>query len=87
MMDIYYIEHAITGNEMKSGTVTINDVLEEVEHLDMNDQEYVVDILSRRLIESRRTVISTRVKESIRAYKASKVKSGSFDDLWKDLND
>ena len=72
---------------MKSGTVTINDVLEEVEHLDINDQEYVVDILSKRLIESRRAEISTRVKEAMGAYKEGKVKSGSLDDLWKDLND
>ncbi len=53
----------------------------------MNDQEYVVDILSKRLIESRRAEISTRVKEAMGAYKEGKVKSGSLDDLWKDLND
>ncbi len=85
--DGFIIGQAIIDNEMKSEIVTINDVLEEVEHLDMNDQEYVVDILSKRLIESRRAEISKRIKEATLAYKKGKVKSGSLDDMWKDLND
>ncbi len=72
---------------MKSEIITINEVLEEVEHLEISDQEYIFDILSKRLIESRRAELSRRIKEAMKAYKEGKVKSGSLDDLWKDLND
>jgi len=70
-----------------SKLITLNKVLEETEHLDLDDREYLLDILSKRLVELRRTEISKRVKEAVTAYKEGNVKSGSFDDLWKDLND
>ncbi len=67
--------------------VTINEVLEETEHLDVDDREYLLNILSKRLVELRRAKISKRAKEAVGAYKKKKVKSGNFNDLWKDLND
>lgn len=38
------------------------------------------------LVELRRAEISKRAKEAVRAYKKGTVKSGNFNDLWKDLN-
>lgn len=67
-------------------TSCLLDVIEETEHLDLDDREYLLDILSKRLVELRRTEISKRVKEAVTAYKEGNVKSGNFDDLWKDLN-
>ncbi|MCZ7392611.1 MAG: hypothetical protein ABOK23_13645 [Candidatus Methanoperedens sp.] len=72
---------------MKSKMVTINEVLEETEHLDVDDREYLLNILSKRLVEFKRAKISKRAKEAVRAYKKGTVKSGKFNDLWKDLND
>jgi len=54
--------------------------------LDVNDREYLLNILSKRLVELRREKISKRAKEAVRAYKKGTVKSGNFNDLWKDLN-
>lgn len=72
---------------MKSKVITLNKVLEETEHLDIDDREYLLDILSKRLVEFRRTEISKRVKEAVKSYKKGNVKSGTLDDLWKDLHD
>lgn len=72
---------------MKNKMVTINEVLEETEHLDVDDREYLLNILSKRLIELKRAQISKRAKEAVDAYKKGTVKSGKFNDLWKDLND
>ncbi|MCX9009694.1 MAG: hypothetical protein OIN66_01110 [Candidatus Methanoperedens sp.] len=72
---------------MKSKMVTINEVLEETEQLDIDDREYLLNILSKRLVELRRAQISKRAKEAVGAYKKGTVKSGKFNDLWKDLND
>jgi len=65
---------------------SINRVLEGIEKLDVDDQTYVSEVLSKRLIELRRSEIARRAKEAERAYKQRKTKKGSFKDLWKDLN-
>ncbi len=67
--------------------VTINEVLEETEHLGIDDREYLLNILSKRLVELKRVKISKRAKEAVGEYKKGTVKSGNFNDLWKDLND
>jgi hypothetical protein len=72
---------------MRSKMVTINEVLEETEHLGIDDREYLLNILSKRLVELKRAKISKRAKEAISACKKGEVKSGRFNDLWKDLND
>ncbi len=72
---------------MKSKMVTLNEVLEETEHLDIDDREYLLDILSKRLVELRREEISKRVKEAVKYYKEGNVKSGTLNELWKDLHD
>lgn len=65
---------------------SINKVLEGIEKLNIDDQAYVSEVLSKRLIELRRSEIARRAKEAERAYKQGKAKKGSFKDLWKDLN-
>ncbi len=72
---------------MKSKVITFDKVLDETEHLDIDDREYLLDILSKRLVEDKRKEISIRIKESEKAYKDGNVKRGNFKDLWKDLND
>jgi len=72
---------------MKHKMVTVNEVLDEMEHLDMDDKEYVLSILSKRLVELRRAKLSNRVKEAEVNYETGNVKSGDLKDLWEDLND
>ncbi|MCX9081710.1 MAG: hypothetical protein OIN83_05895 [Candidatus Methanoperedens sp.] len=67
--------------------VTLDKVLEETEHLEFDDREYLLNILSKRQIELRRIEISKRVKEALKAYKEGNVKIGKLNELWKDLND
>ncbi len=74
-------------NKMMNKMVTLDKVLEEAEHLEFDDREYLLNILSKRQIELRRIEISKRVKEALKAYKEGNVKSGNLEELWKDLND
>jgi hypothetical protein len=74
-------------DKMMNKMVTLDKVLEEAEHLEFDDREYLLNILSKRQIELRRVEISKRVKEALKAYKEGNVKSGKLDELWKDLND
>lgn len=73
--------------KMMNKMVTLDKVLEEAEHLEFDDREYLLNILSKRQIELRRIEISKRVKEALKAYKEDNVKSGKLEELWKDLND
>jgi len=66
---------------------SIEEVLESIENLAIDDQAYVLEVLSRRLIDRRRQAIAKRAEEAEQAYKRGKVKFGTFRDLWKDLND
>ena len=72
---------------MMNEMVTLDKVLEETEHLEFDDREYLLNILSKRQIELRRIEISKRVKEALKAYKEGNVKIGKLNELWKDLND
>ena len=72
---------------MISKMITLEKVLEEAEHLEFDDREYLLNILSKRQIELRRVEISKRVKEALKVYKEGTVKSGKLEELWKDLND
>jgi hypothetical protein len=66
---------------------SIEEVLESIESLDIDDQAYILEVLSKRLVELRRSEIVKRAAEAEETYREGKVKSGTIDDLWKDLND
>ena len=66
---------------------SIKEVLENIESLDINDQTYVFDVLSKRLIDSKRSEIAKRAIEAEQAFSDGKVMRGTVDDLWEDLND
>lgn len=72
---------------MGSKVSSVEEVLREIGNLDLEDQVYVLDVLNNRLIESRRMEISKRAREAEQAFKAGKVKRGTFEALWNDLNE
>jgi hypothetical protein len=89
-LETYYLnskENKKYRDKMMNKMITLDKVLEEAEHLEFDDLEYLLDILSKRQIELRRVEISKRIKEALKAYKEGNVKSGKLDELWKDLND
>jgi len=68
-------------------SVTVNKVLEEIDQLDIDDRNYIHQILSSRLIETERSLIAKRGKEAEKNYCQGNVKSGSVCDLFNELND
>ena len=69
----------------KSKLPGVNEVLENIENLDIKDRVYISEVLSKRLIELRRTEIAERAREAEQVYREGKVKKGGIGDLWKDL--
>ena len=67
--------------------ITFQEALDIVESLPDSQQEDLINIIRRRLIEQRRNLLADRVKEAKEEYARGEVKKGSVDDLMKDLSE
>ena len=65
----------------------INNVLEEFDSLTIEEQEVVVDIEKKRLIERKRELLVKNVKEAEDEFESGKMKSQNFDDIMKTIDD
>lgn len=65
--------------------VTFQEVLDIVESLPEYQQEDLVDIIRRRLIEQRRDRLANSIREAKEEYARGEVKKGTVDDLMKEL--
>jgi predicted DsbA family dithiol-disulfide isomerase len=71
---------------MGSEAVSLNTVLEYVDKLDIEDQQYIQEIIQRRLIDAKRSAIVLRAKEAKDSVRKNKSRSGTAKDLLADLN-
>ena len=64
---------------------TIDKVLDEFYKIPLEEQEFLMDILQKRVIEEKRELILKEYKRAMKNYKLKKVKKGSVDDLFQDV--
>jgi hypothetical protein len=67
--------------------VTFQEVLDIIESLPEYQQEDVVDIIRRRLIEHRRELLAESIREAKEAYARGEVKKGNVDELMRELSE
>ena len=67
--------------------VTFQEVLDFVESLPEYQQEDLIDIIRRRLIEQRREKLADTIREAREEYTRGDVKRGTVDDLMKELSE
>lgn len=67
------------------GTSTFQMALETVEELTPGDQEMLVEIVRRRLIERRRAELAEDIIAAREAYRRGDVRRGTVDDLMAEL--
>ena len=67
--------------------VTFQEVLDIVESLPEYQQEDLIDIIRRRLIEQRRDKVAESIREAKEEYARGDVKKGTVDDLMKELSE
>ncbi len=65
--------------------VTFHEVLDIVESLPEYQQEDLIDIIRRRLIEQRRNKLAESIREAREDYARGEVRKGTVDDLMKEL--
>ncbi len=68
-------------------TVTFQEVLDIIESLPEYQQEDLIEIVRRRLIEYRREVLAKNIQEAREEYVRGEVKKGTVDDLMKELSE
>ena len=67
--------------------VTFQEVLDIVESLPEYQQEDLVDIIRRRLVEQRRDRLANSIREAREEYARGEVKRGTVDDLMKEISE
>jgi len=76
----------VQRHRMGTKAVSLNTVLEYVDKLDIEDQQYIQDIIHRRLLDAKRTAIVTRAKQAKTNVRKLTSRSGTAKDLLADLN-
>lgn len=65
--------------------MTFQKIIESIETLPVEDQDYLFDLIRRRRISQRRTQILAKAQEAMQAVKDGTAKRGSVQDLIADL--
>ncbi len=63
-----------------------NSVLESIEALPLEDQEAVIALVQKRLVETRRAEIAANILQAKAEYQAGRVFRGSIDDVIAELD-
>jgi hypothetical protein len=63
------------------GKATFHDVLEAADHLPLDDQETLVEIINRRVIEQRRAELIKTVKKARKEFDQNKCRPSTPDEL------
>jgi len=66
-------------------SVSVNKLIEDFEKLSIGDKEYTIDVIKKQLVETKRNAVAKRAKEARANRKKGLVKSGSVEELFKDL--
>ncbi|HAA30015.1 MAG TPA: hypothetical protein DCE56_22920 [Cyanobacteria bacterium UBA8553] len=64
---------------------SFNEILESVEKLSVEDQEALIDLVRRRLVERRRSEIATHIVKAQEEYQTGQVMRGTVDELMAEL--
>ena len=64
---------------------SVNQVIEEFNTLIPDEQEFVIDIFTKIIIESRREAIDTAAQKAIDNFNTGNIKKGTVEDLYNDL--
>jgi hypothetical protein len=61
--------------------IPFGEILEAADKLPVHDQEELIDILSKRIVDHRREKLSRQIKEAQEEYAAGQGRAGSPDDI------
>ena len=68
-------------------TISFQEIIDSVEKLSIDEQDYLFELIKKRRIEKRRLEIANDAKAILESFKQGTAKIGSVDDLIADLLD
>ncbi|HEO64810.1 MAG TPA: hypothetical protein ENI73_02970 [Spirochaetes bacterium] len=66
--------------------ITFQQALDIIESLPEDQQESLIDIIQRRLIEHRQNILAENIQTAREEYARGEIKKGSVDDLMRELS-
>lgn len=66
-------------------TLSFHEVLETVQRLSLGDQEALMEVVRRRIIEQRRAELARDIREAQEEFQAGKVRRATPDELKREL--
>ncbi len=66
-------------------TMTFGDVLETVDSLPLEEQEELIEILRRRVIERRREELAKEIQEARKEFRAGRTRPATPDELMSEI--
>jgi hypothetical protein len=66
-------------------TTPFEQALEMIEQLSVEDQENLIEIVQRRLLEQRRAEIASNARTTLQAFREGRAHYGTIQDLRRDL--
>ena len=73
------------GFEDMKDTISFGEVLETVDRLSLEEQEALIDILQRRIIEQRRAELAQDIQEAQKEFKAGHARPARPDELMAEI--
>ena len=73
------------GGFRTMNVATLNKIIEEFNHLPLDDKEYAVEVIEKQLIEAKRAAIAKRAKEAMVNLRKGNSRIGDIKELYKDL--
>ena len=72
---------------MEHTVLTFRQALNVIEQFPADDQEALIEIIQRRLVEQRRAEIARNARATVQAFREGRARCGTVDDLRRDLLD
>lgn len=69
-----------------SKTIQFNQILEMIDHLSVDEQDDLINIVQHRQIEKRREEIANNINQARQEYQEGKVFRGTVDEIIAELN-
>ena len=67
-------------------TFSVQQALDVIEHMPLEDQMTVIEVLQRRLLEQRRSEIARNATITLQAVRDGQARDGTVEDLKRDLD-
>jgi hypothetical protein len=88
IVDIFLNSNYINDVERRINMDTaFGTIVDTISEYPLQDQEMILDILSKRVIEEKRELLFKDYKKAMRDYSSGDIKSGTVDDIFDSIND